>query len=71
MKKGVLENLQENTCGLRNFQEHLSYRTSLKLQLYYVGALPTVFGTPQMNTLYLETLTLEVPFRYIISFSAA
>ena len=23
-----------------------------------------VFGKPQMNTLYLETLTLEVPFRY-------
>ena len=26
---------------------------------------------PQMNTLYLETLTLEVPFRHINSFSAA
>ena len=28
----------------------------------------TVFGKPQMNTLYLETLTLEEPFRYIIYF---
>ena len=35
------------------------------------GALPTVFGKPQMNTLYLETLTLEAPFRYIIFSLAA
>ena len=28
-------------------------------------------GKTQMNIHYLETLTLEVPFRYIISFSAA
>ena len=34
------------------------------LELYYSGALLKVFGKPQMNTLYLETLTLEVPFRY-------
>ena len=26
---GSLENSQENTCGLRNFQEHLFYRTPL------------------------------------------
>ena len=51
------KNSQESNYGLRNFQEHLFYRA--------------VFGKPQMNTLYLETLTLEVPFRYIISFSAA
>ena len=49
----ILQNLQENTCGLRNFQEHLSYRTPLQLQLYENGALPTVFGKPQMNTLYI------------------
>ena len=30
-----------------------------------------MFWKPQMNTLYLETLTLEVLFRYVISFSAA
>ena len=29
------------------------------------------FGKPQMKTLYPETLTFEVLFRYIISFSAA
>ena len=30
----ILQNLQENTCGLRKFQEHLSYRTPLQLQFY-------------------------------------
>ena len=30
----ISQNLQENTYGLRNFQEHLSYRTPLQLQLY-------------------------------------
>ena len=30
--------------------------------------LPTMFEKPQMNIHYLETLTLEVPFRKIISF---
>ena len=37
MKKGVLkilQNLQENTSDLRSFQEHLSHRTPLQLQLY-------------------------------------
>ena len=33
-----------------------------------MGVLPTMFGKPQMNIHYLETLNLEVPFRYIISF---
>ena len=27
-----------------------------------------MFGKPEMNIYYLETLTLEVAFRYIISF---
>ena len=30
----ILQNLQENTCGLQNFQEGFSYRTPLELQLY-------------------------------------
>ena len=30
--------------------------------------LPTMFGKPQMNIHYLETLTLQAPFRYMISF---
>ena len=30
----ISQNLQENTCGLQNFQEHFSYRTPLELQLY-------------------------------------
>ena len=38
------------------------------VQRYSNGVLPTVFGKPQMNIRYLETLTLEVPFKYIISF---
>ena len=33
-----------------------------------MGVLSTVFGKPQMNIHYLETLTIEIPFRYIISF---
>ena len=33
----ISQNLQENTCGLWNFQEHLSYRTPLQLQLYKMG----------------------------------
>ena len=43
---------------------------SISLQHYWYGAPPTVFGKPQMNALYLEKLTLEVPFRYIIYFPA-
>ena len=56
------------------FTEPLQKTTSdfnFSLQFYLNGALQTVFWKPPMNTLYLETLTLEVPFRYIISFSAA
>ena len=30
----ISQNLQENFCGLRNFQEHVSNRTPLQLQLY-------------------------------------
>ena len=33
-----------------------------------MGVLPTMFGQPQMNIHYLHTVTLELPFRYIISF---
>ena len=54
------------------FTEHFwNTASGFSKQLSKKGALPTVFGKPQMNTLYLETLTLEVPFRYVISFSAA
>ena len=37
-------------------------------QRYENGVLPTMFGKPQINIHYLETLTLEVTFRYFISF---
>ena len=30
----ISQNLQENNYGLQNFQEHLSYRAPLQLQLY-------------------------------------
>ena len=38
------------------------------VQRYLNGILPTVFGKPQMNIHCLETLTLEVPLRYVIFF---
>ena len=47
-------------------QMNIHYLETLTLEV-----LPTMFGKTQMNIHYLETLTLEVPFRYIISFSAA
>ena len=71
------QNLQENTFGLRNFQKHLFYRTPLddcfclfRAMLLKWGTANNVWKT-QMNIHYLETLKLEVPFRYIIFFSAA
>ena len=30
----ISQNLQENICNFRHFQEHLSHRTPLQLQLY-------------------------------------
>ena len=36
------------------------------LELYNSGVLLIVFGKPEMNTLYLKTLTFEVPFRYTL-----
>ena len=59
----MLQNSQENICGLQNFQEHLftehlwTTASGFSLQLYKNGALPTVFEKPNMNTLYLEPLT--------------
>ena len=70
----ISQNSQENTFGLRNFQKHLLQNTSGRLLLAFscnvtkMGVLSTVFGKPQMNIHYLETLTIEIPFRYIISF---
>ena len=71
----ISQNSQENTFGLRNFQnifftKHLWTNASgiFCSTLLKMGVLSTVFGKPQMNIHYLETLTLEVPFRYIISF---
>ena len=68
----ILQNSQKNAFGLRNFQKHLFYRTTLDdcFWLFRATLLKwnTVFGKPLMNIHYLETLTLEVPFRYIISF---
>ena len=78
MKKVVLENFSKfrgkhlwfakfskNTF----FAEHLwTTASDFFMQRYQNGVLPTMFGKPQMNIHYLETLTLEVPFSYIISF---
>ena len=53
------------------FTEHLwTTASGFFGQRFENGILPTVFGKPHMNIHYLETLTLEVPFRYIISFSS-
>ena len=40
--------------------------SGFSLQLYKNWELATLLGKPQMNTLYLETLTLKVLLRYII-----
>ena len=67
-EKGVLENFAKfggkhlwfaNFSRTPFFTEPLWTTTSgSSLQLYQNGALPTIFGKPQVNTLYLETLTL-------------
>ena len=69
----ISQNSWKNTCGLWNFKEHLFFTEHLwmtvsgfSLQLYKNWELATLLGKPQMNTLYLETLTLEVLLRYII-----
>ena len=41
--------------------------SSFFVQRYQNEVLPKVFGKPPMNIRYLETLDLEVAFRYIIS----
>ena len=73
----ISKNSQENTFGLRSFQKHHFYRTTLDdcfwifratLRKWGNANKNGVFGKPQMNIRYLETLTLEVPFGYIISF---
>ena len=70
----ISQKSQGNTFGLRNFQKRIFYRIPLDDYFWLFratllkGILPTVFGKPQINIHYLETLTLEVPFRYIISF---
>ena len=73
----ISQNSQENTFGLRSFQKHLFYRTTLDDCIWIFRATLRkwgnankngVFGKPQMNIRYLETLTLESPFGYIISF---
>ena len=72
----ISQNSKENTFALQIFKntfftEHLwTTGSGFFVQRYWNGILPTVFGKPQMNIHYLETLTLEVLFRYIISFSA-
>ena len=70
----ISQNSQENTFGLRNFQKHLFYGTPLddcfwlfRTMLLNWGT-ATVFGKSPMNIHYLETLTLETPFKYLISF---
>ena len=81
MKKGVLENFPEIhrktplVCEI--FKNTFFYRTTLDdcfwifratLRKWGNANKNGVFGKPQMNIRYLETLTLEVPFGYIISF---
>ena len=78
MKKGVLENFAKFTGKHLWFAKFSKtpflQNTSGRLLLAFscnvtkMGVLSTVFGKPQMNIHYLETLNLEVPFRDIISF---
>ena len=78
MKKGVLGNFAKFTgkhlwfakFSKRPFLKNTSGRLLLAFScsVTKMGVLPTMFGKPQMNIHYLETRTLEVPFRYIISF---
>ena len=54
------------------FPEHpWATASGFLVQCYRNGVLPKMFGKSQMDIHYLEKLTLEVPFRYIISFAAA
>ena len=76
MKKGVPENFAKFTGKHLWFAKFSGtpflQNTSAIAALLKWGTTNSVkTGKPQMNTLYLELLTLEVPFRYIISFSAA
>ena len=65
MKTPMVWRVLKNTF----FKEQLwTTASGFSLQLYQNEALPIMFGKPKMNTMYLETLTLEVPPRYIISF---
>ena len=81
MKKGVLENFPEihrkTPLVSEIFKNTFFYRTTLDdcfwifratLRKWGNANKNGVFGKPQMNIRYLETLTLEVPFRYISSF---
>ena len=79
-KKIVLEDFAKfrgkQTTGFQNFQERLFYRIPLDNCFRLFPATLLKWGTGNSvrktsDTLYLKTLTLEVPFRYIISFSAA
>ena len=80
MKKGVLENFAKLTGKHLWFAKFSKtpflQNTSGRLLLAF-SCNVTKMGYCQqcleklMNIHYLETLTLEVPFRYIISFSAA
>ena len=68
------QNSQENTFGLRNFKKHLFYRTPLDDCFWLFWA--TLLKCDAVNSVWktsdeyadLETLTLEVTFRYMISF---
>ena len=68
----ISENLQENTFGLLNFQNHLFYRTPLddcfwlfRATLLRWDTASSVWKTSDEYSLY---KTLEVLLRYIISF---
>ena len=76
----IREQINQNTFvyQIRSFYKIVSKIYSLVtlkvitlLKFYQNGGLPRVFAKPQMNTLYLETLTFERPFRHIIFLSVA
>ena len=47
----ISQNLKENTCGVQNFQEHLSFRTPLQL----LGTANSVWNTSDEYSLFRNT----------------
>ena len=71
MKKRVLENSVKfigKYLWFAKFSKAPFFQNTSGFFVQRYLVLPTIFAKPQMNIHYLETLTLEVQFRYIISF---